>query len=377
VVIDNPDYWIDDRTLLVPNGLKSLQELAGFHRKQFKIPVLAITGTNGKTTTKELITSVLQNKYRVCPTSGNLNNHIGVPLTLLKINHQTEIAVIEMGASHIGEIALLSAITQPTHGIITNIGIAHLEGFGSFENIVQTKTELYDFLRNSGGKVFINSDDQLLMKKAAGLRKMTYSRSSVGEIRGTLTGMGLNLQFSFSADGRAPVNVSTHLTGNYNLYNALAAVATGFEFQVQPDDIVRGLEGYTPSNMRSQWIITQNNKIILDAYNANPVSMSAAIENLRLQIAENKTVIIGDMLELGEFSGIEHQKMTDILNSSDFSEVFLVGKEFGKSLRPDRFRHFANTGELIGFLQKNPLMEHLILVKGSRGIQLERVVQYL
>ncbi|MBN1198649.1 MAG: UDP-N-acetylmuramoyl-tripeptide--D-alanyl-D-alanine ligase, partial [Bacteroidales bacterium] len=339
-VVDDPAMSQDQRYLLVHNVLQSLQEIARTHRQQMHIPVIGITGSNGKTTTKELIHAVLSSRYLTRSTSGNLNNHIGVPLTLLSIRPETEIAVIEMGANHPGEIAFLCELARPTHGLITNIGKAHLEGFGSFEGIIRAKTELYTFLRKNMGNVFLNAGDSLLAKYATGLPAIMYGlvaeAGTSGKIiwkkeegRGKREEDGLSgVEITFP-DGQKREVISS-LFGSYNALNLLAAAAVGYHFDIPPLDIAASLEACIPANNRSQIYRSERNLLVLDAYNANPSSMSAALHDFDRSFQGNNVVILGDMLELGKESEDEHLAILGILEKLNFDKVFLIGPIFSK-----------------------------------------------
>lgn len=329
-VIDEPEY-AGEGTILVEDCLKTLQQLANYHRRQLHLPVIGITGTNGKTTTKELISTVLSRKFNTLYTEGNLNNHIGVPLTLLRLNPQHEMAVVEMGASHPGDIKELVDIAEPDYGIITNVGRAHLQGFGSFEGVIRTKGELYDFLRAKGGAtIFIQNENPYLNGIAGGLTCVRYGQTPGLYVSGELISCSPFLSFRWAAGGISH-EVATHLIGSYNLDNMLAAVAIGRYFGVPDEDISDALASYLPHNNRSQLKETADNKLIVDAYNANPTSMMAALKNFRLIEAPHKMVILGDMKELGTVSHEEHQKVVDYLNECGFERVVLVGPEIGRA----------------------------------------------
>lgn len=373
-IIDEPQYAADGRYLVVEDVLSTLQQLARHHRSQLNIPVIGITGTNGKTTTKELTRCVLNTRYRTLATEGNLNNHIGVPLTLLKITPEHEIAIIEMGANHPGEIAFLCTISQPDFGLITNVGKAHLEGFGSLEGVIKTKTELYDSLRQKGGKAFVHAENEHLLPLATGLETILYGNTADAFLSGELLRCAPFLTFSFLTPA-GNETVQTQLIGSYNLPNCLAAAAIGRYFGVSDAGIRSALEQYEPANKRSQWIRTATNSIILDAYNANPTSMHAALENFRDMEADNKTLILGDMRELGDESRKEHQRIIDFLQATRFDSVILVGKEFNALSHP--YLGFASTDELKQWIDSNPIKNRSILIKGSRGIALESVVEKL
>ncbi len=372
-VIDDPAYQKDERYFLVDNTLEILQQLALFHRKQFNIPVIGITGTNGKTTTKELTTAVLQTTFNTIATKGNLNNHIGVPLTLLRIHTNTEIAIVEMGANHPGEIDFLCNLALPTHGIITNIGKAHLEGFGNFEGVKKTKSELYNFLEQNDGTAFVNGDDTLLTDLSKKLNHYTYGTSKgdvKGEIRCHKPFLTINIDL-----GKKTISVASQLYGSYNFPNMLAAAAIGNYFKVPDYAIQSALENYLPANNRSQQVTTSHNHLILDAYNANPVSIANAINSFKEAGFENECLILGDMFELGMSAAEEHQKVVDLLLSNGFRYVFLVGEHFAKTTHP--FTHFDTTQKAVEFFSLNPLKGKTILLKGSRGMHLETLIELL
>lgn len=382
-VVDNPEYATDKRFILVDDVLETLQELARYHRRQLSTKIIGITGTNGKTTTKELIAAVLKQKYNTHFTQGNFNNHIGVPLTLLQLKPEHDVAVVEMGANHPGEIKILSEIACPDYGIITNVGQAHLEGFGSFEGVKKTKAELYDFIWKNSGKIFLNLGNENLteMAEKSGFADYSYvlpyqpdsdieNKLATGKI---ISNSPLLEMQCLTAEGG--FDVKTQLIGTYNAENVLAAVAIGSYFEVENKKIKQALENYRPQNNRSQFTQTESNKLIIDAYNANPTSMQAAIRNFAQMEAENKSVIIGDMLELGSQSDKEHQKIADLVNETGFSDVYLIGKCFGNV--KSNFRNFANVDELKLHLQKYPLKSRFILIKGSHGIHLEKIIENL
>ncbi|MFD1294538.1 UDP-N-acetylmuramoyl-tripeptide--D-alanyl-D-alanine ligase [Lutibacter holmesii] len=362
-IIDEKEFYISDKTILVDNVLSTLQELANFHRKQLNIPIIALTGSNGKTTTKELINAVLSTTYKTTATIGNLNNHIGVPLTLLKMNSETEIGIVEMGANHLKEIELLCAIAAPNFGYITNFGKAHLEGFGSMEGVVKGKSELYDFLRKTNGKAFINEDDEKQLIQAEGIEQIMFNNNSI--------------KFS-SANPLVTVTykntqIKSQLIGKYNYKNISAAIAIGAFFNVSTDAIKNAIENYIPSNNRSQIILKNTNKIVLDAYNANPSSMQAALENFN-QLKENpKIVILGDMFELGESSEIEHQKIAELATNSDFEKVYLIGKAFSTTSVKNAFS-FENFESFQNSNIFRSIKNSTVLIKGSRGMALERIL---
>lgn len=378
-VIDEPEYAVkgDDRYIVVKDSLKTLQLLANYHRRQFSGRVIGITGTNGKTTTKELIAAILTRKYKVVYTEGNLNNHIGVPLTLLRIKPEHQIAIIEMGASHPKEIAQLANIAEPEYGLITNVGKAHLEGFGSFEGVVKTKGELYDFMRQGIlNTVFIDYDNPYLMKMSKGLNMVAYGKEEFLYINGSITGNSPYLSFKWrNGENSTIYGVKTHLIGEYNFQNALAAITVGYFFKVEPEVINEAIESYIPQNNRSQLHGTADNTLIIDAYNANPTSMMAALENFNSMDVGNKMLILGDMRELGKESITEHQKIVDYLTANSFDKVILVGELFMSTQHP--FQAFKNVDDLIEALEKNKPKGMIILIKGSNGIRLNKVVDYL
>lgn len=378
-VIDDEKYYKNEKHLLVKDCLQTLQQLAKYHREQLKIPFIAITGSNGKTTTKELLKCVLEKKYKVLATKGNLNNHIGVPLTLLTVTPEVDIAIIEMGANHIGEIAMLCEIAMPDYGLITNIGKAHLGEFGSFEGVIKAKTEMYRYIKGRKGKIFINADNELLVSNASGLEKITYGSSPGVFCSCSLAGANPYLQVKFQDQ-----MISTQLIGKYNFENAAAAICMGKYFDVEDSKIKAAIESYIPSNNRSQAIQTKKNKLILDAYNANPSSMKAAIENFAELKEENKWLLLGDMLELGTYEIQEHMEILELIASKNFQNVILVGERFAKAVPGIskaglRFYLFSNSDELITRLQsQSPVNAPAsILIKGSRGMKLEKVVEFL
>ena len=378
-VIDESEYAIegDQRYILVDDCLQTLQQLANYHRRQLGTRVIGITGTNGKTTTKELISAVLSQSHNILYTLGNLNNHIGVPSTLLRLKAEHDLAVIEMGANHPGEIKFLSEIVEPDCGIITNVGKAHLEGFGSFEGVIKTKGELYDFLRKKeGSTVFIHHDNAYLMNIAGGLNLIPYGTEDDLYVNGRITGNSPYLTFEWKAgkDGET-YQVQTQLIGEYNFPNALAAITIGRFFGVKDAKINEALAGYTPQNNRSQLKKTDDNTLIIDAYNANPTSMMAALQNFRNMEVPHKMLILGDMRELGAESATEHQKIADYLKECTFEKVWLVGDQFAAA--EHSFQTYPNVQEVIKELEANKPKRYSILTKGSNGINLSSVVDYL
>lgn len=375
-VVDDPEFRQNDRCLLVENGLSFLQEIASYHRHRLRIPILGITGTNGKTTTKELCLAVLSRRFKTVATQGNLNNHIGVPLTLLSMDETTEFGIVEMGANHPGEIKTLCNIADPDFGIITNIGQAHLEGFGSYENIIRTKKQLYDHVFRKAGKVFVNADDPLLTELSAGHERILYGRTE-GYLKGELLQSIPYLVYELKTL-KGNLCISTKLTGGYNFDNAMAASCLGSYFGVPPLEIRKAIETYRPTNLRSQLVKTVHNIIVVDAYNANPSSMKAALDNFAEMQAPHKTVILGEMRELGDTSEEAHRNIIRTLSEKHFDTAFLVGNNFEHCSNSLNFIHyFKDTDSLIGFLKEHPVRSSCILVKGSRGNRLERIVEYL
>lgn len=373
-VIDESEY-AGEGTILVDNCLQALQQLANYHRRQLKTPVIGITGTNGKTTTKELISTVLSRKFNTLYTEGNFNNHIGVPLTLLRLTKEHEMAVVEMGANHPGEIKTLVHIAEPDYGIITNVGKAHLQGFGSFEGVIRTKGELYDFLRAKGGAtIFIQNENPYLNGIAEGLTCVRYGQTAGLYVSGELISCSPFLSFRWTAEGVSH-EVNTHLIGSYNLDNMLAAAAIGRYFGVSDDDISSALVSYLPHNNRSQLKETADNKLIVDAYNANPTSMMAALKNFRQVEAPHKMVILGDMKELGEASREEHQKVVDYLKECGFDRVVLVGPEFAAATHS--YQTFQHVDEVLADIRMHKPQEYYILIKGSNSMKLSQLPEYL
>lgn len=373
-VIDESEY-AGEGTILVDNCLQALQQLANYHRRQLKTPVIGITGTNGKTTTKELISTVLSRKFNTLYTEGNFNNHIGVPLTLLRLTKEHEMAVVEMGADHPGEIKTLVHIAEPDYGIITNVGKAHLQGFGSFEGVIRTKGELYDFLRDKGGAtIFIQNENPYLNGIAEGLTCVRYGQTAGLYVSGELISCSPFLSFRWTAEGVSH-EVNTHLIGSYNLDNMLAAAAIGRYFGVSDDDISSALASYLPHNNRSQLKETADNKLIVDAYNANPTSMMAALKNFRQVEAPHKMVILGDMKELGEASREEHQKVVDYLKECGFDRVVLVGPEFAAATHS--YQTFQHVDEVLADIRMHKPQGYYILIKGSNSMKLSQLPECL
>jgi UDP-N-acetylmuramoyl-tripeptide--D-alanyl-D-alanine ligase len=376
--------------ILVDNTLQTYKDLAREHRRQFNIPVVGVTGTNGKTTTKELIAAVLGEKYNVHYTRGNFNNDVGVPKTLFQLSNEHEIAVIEMGASHPGDIKTLVETVEPTCGIITNVGRAHLQGFGSFEGVKRTKGELYDFLIDNGHltidsctspqPIFINADNADLMemaKERKAPKLIEYGKDTADEVtvRGKVIDCAPFLRFSWQADGGAEHEVKTHLIGAYNIDNMLAATTIGLHFGVSEEQVCHALENYTPTNNRSQLTVTAHNHLIVDAYNANPTSMKAAVDNLAAMNVPAKMAILGDMRELGEVSGEEHQRIVDLLKSKGLNDIWLVGEEFGKT--DCAFRKFKDVEEVKSVIAECQPQGKYILIKGSNSMRLYTLPEVL
>ena len=364
-IVDEKEYDIHQNTILVNNALKTLQDLATYHRNQLSIPIIGITGTNGKTTSKELIKEVLNTQLNTYATKGNLNNHIGVPLSILEINTQHEIAIIEMGANHQKEIEFLCNIAQPTHGAITNIGSAHLEGFGNIQGVINTKDELFQFINKNKGHLFTNSDDELLIELANGIEQTTYGKTGDinGEIESSTPFVSINYLDS---------TISSQLIGSFQFSNILLAICIGKYFNISTQNIKNSIQEYIPTNNRSQLIKTNNNTLILDAYNANPSSMQAMLISFSEQEYKNKLCILGDMLELGKDSEKEHKEIISLCKKLNL-DCYYIGKEF-KKVNQESFnnrKHFEEE------LKQERIDNKTILLKGSRGIRLEKLVELL
>lgn len=378
-VVDEEPEKENDRIILVKDALHSLQKLANWHRKKLKIPIIGITGTNGKTTTKELVAVALSKEFKVAYTQGNLNNHIGVPLTLLSMNRSHEIGVVEMGASHPGDIKELCEIAEPNYGIVTNVGKAHMEGFGSFENLVATKCELYDFIREGKGKVFVNKDNPILYEQTEGMDRILYGKNDPSLFAsGSIANATPFLEFDWSFFDNS-YRVKTRLVGEFNFDNAIAAVAVSKFFGINAEQISAALEEYEPTNLRSQFKRTEKNDLIIDAYNANPISMKAALEFFSsIPSSLSKMVILGEMKELGESSDEEHEKIVQLLKQQPYDKVYLVGSAFNKcTSENESFRLFDDVDLLIETLKKKPVSNHYILLKGSHSVHLEKAVDSL
>ncbi len=370
VIVEKKEYEnIDKKIFYVPSTLDFLQQLALFHRRQLKIPIIGLTGSNGKTTTKELISSVLARKYKTQYTFGNLNNHIGVPLTLLSITKEHEIAVIEMGANHQKEIELLCSLAEPNIGYITNFGKAHLEGFDGFEGVIKGKSELYEYLKQNDQTILVNEVDEIQREKTKNYsKKITFGS---GDSQFYFEKFVENNLVGIIYKGQ---KIQSNLTGDYNFTNICAAVSLGLHFDIDFEEIKSAIENYKPTNMRSQVVEKNGKTLVLDTYNANPSSMALSLNNFS-QFAGSKIVIIGDMLELGEESITEHQKIWELAQSLNLDEIITVGSIF-KQVNPSE-KSFKNTDELIEYLKRNPIKNKNILLKGSRGIALEKVIEFL
>lgn len=371
-IIDDETYAHDSRCICVDNTLESLQQLARHHRRQLNIPVIAIVGSNGKTTTKELITSCLSTTFNVWATPGNLNNHIGLPLTLLQLTPEHEVAVIEMGANHIGENEVLCNIAEPTLGIVTNNGMDHLEGFGDIEGVAKSNSELYYFLLKNNGLAFVNAHDEWLVRMSARLNtRITYAANTVSrEIQANIIGVASqlqpNIQFSFQE-----VIGHSVLSGDYNFDNIMAAIAISTHLGVSAINAVKGISDYTPKNNRSQWIQKTSSQIFMDAYNANPSSMEAALRNFAaIEGPLPKMVIMGDMFEMGQYAASEHQRMVDLCKSLNFETIVIIGEHFMQT-NHEGIHAFSTTKETATWIEQLPVKNRLIFLKGSRGMKLE------
>ena len=364
---------------IVNDALQYLQQLANYHRNKFDIPVLGITGSNGKTSTKELIASVLSEKFNVLYTKGNLNNHIGVPLTLLGLTNDHDIAIIEMGANKFGDIEELCTIASPTHGIITNIGRAHLEGFHNFEGVLKTKRELYEAIERKQGTIFFNADDEILRGiLPEHTPTFSYAAKNYADVQGELLALTPFVFMKWHSGNYQSEGIQTHMIGNYNFYNFLAAIATGMFFEVPTEKISYAISSYTPSNNRSQMQKTERNTLIMDAYNANPTSMKSALESFAAIDQQDKIAILGDMFELGAESTAEHQKIAMLLSELGLKAI-CIGKHFEEAVQQhnNNILFFSNKDAVREYLTASPLSGKLILLKGSRGIGLESLTDLL
>ena len=374
VIIDNASYFIDKRTILVENSLETLQELAKFHRNYLKLPIIALTGSNGKTTTKELINVVLSKKYNTKATVGNLNNHIGVPLTLLSFTKDTEIGIVEMGANHKKEIEFLCEIAQPDYGYITNFGKAHLEGFGGVEGVIEGKSEMYQYLIKNDKMAFVNLEDPIQLEKSKAIKSFTFG---VNNERADIKIKNIQAN-PFVVVDYEYFNVKSHLIGLYNANNINAAVAIGHYFKVENEAVKEALENYIPENNRSQLLKKGSNQIILDAYNANPSSMAVAITNFLQLETKNKVMILGDMFELGKESHEEHKIIVDSLSNQDESVCYLIGKSFYENkISNKNIKFFETFEDFLNYLKTIHFVDNSILIKGSRGMALERSLEYI
>ncbi len=374
ILIDNANYYVDERTILVNDSLKTLQELASFHRQFLSLPIIALTGSNGKTTTKELINVVLSKKFDTKATVGNLNNHIGVPLTLLSFTKETQIGIIEMGANHQKEIEFLCEIAQPDYGYITNFGKAHLEGFGGVEGVIKGKSEMYAYLKADKKSVFVNIDDEIQKTKTTDFNRITFSQKD----KSATVFIESITANSFVKIKTLGVEINSHLIGLYNANNINAAITIGYHFEVPVNDIKDAIESYVPENNRSQLLTKGTNEIILDAYNANPSSMLVALENFIQLDKTNKCIIIGDMYELGEESLAEHKAIVSFLNSNGNFDCHFVGKDFfANSIQKQNFHFYTTFEDFTKFLSSIKPEHKTLLIKGSRGMALERTLEYL
>lgn len=371
VIADEPVNFSDERVIQTGDVLQTLQQLAKYHRQQFDIPFIAITGSNGKTTTKELVHEVLSSTYTTYTTKGNLNNHIGIPLTILSVGMDAAMAVIEMGANHQKEIESYCSYTLPTHGIITNCGKAHLEGFGGIEGVRKGKGELYDYIRKSGGTIFLMKDYDYLIEMSKGISHIKTYGTADADIIGVADSNQEMLGLTIQKETKT-AHIQTHLVGAYNLPNVLAAVAVGSFFSVPDEKIIHALENYVPSNSRSQMIEKDGNKIILDAYNANPSSMKLAIENMAT-FAGEKVLLLGGMMEMGEESLEEHRSIVELLGNYKWKAVVLVGGDFNKVEHP--YIYFKNSTEAAQWLKQQQFTNAALLIKGSRSMQMEKVLE--
>ena len=380
-VMDNVALYdaADERMILVDNVLITMQQVAAFHRRQLGTPVIGITGTNGKTTTKELTNAVMSSTYKVLCTQGNLNNSIGVPLTVFGLKPEHEYAIVEMGASHPGDIKELVEVSQPDYGLITNVGKAHLLGFGSFEGVKRTKGELYDWLREHGGTAFVNRDNEHLQQMCKGLPLVEYGKPGQDGllVEGEVLECNPFVKFRWRSGKGDWHIVQTSLIGAYNVDNALAAITVGLKFGVSEADVSAAVAGYKPQNNRSQLTETGRNHLVVDAYNANPTSMAAALENFSMIKADNKMLILGDMRELGEVSQAEHKRIVEDLRKYGFTDVWLVGEEFAKAAAGSGFRLFPDVEAVNNILQSESINGKTILIKGSNSIGLTKTITNL
>jgi UDP-N-acetylmuramoyl-tripeptide--D-alanyl-D-alanine ligase len=379
VVVDEPIELQNDNILITDNVLTTLQQLANYHRRQLTIPFIGVTGSNGKTTTKELLQRVLSRKYKTLATTGNLNNHIGVPLTILSVNALHEAAIIEMGANHKGEIALLCSIAEPTHVLITNVGKAHLEGFGGFEGVKAGKGEMYEFAKKNNSVVFINQDNENLKDMLGDYsRSITYGSDERSDISGKIEIKNIYVSLRWKEKEKSHWNfIESKITGAYNFENILSAIAAGVHYNIPEDQIRIAIESYIPDNQRSQEILLDGNRIILDAYNANPSSMTAALQNFSNSFTGKKAVFLGDMFELGAASADEHNAIARLVENFRYDLVLMVGPEFKKSTAVTNAFYFDNSSSAVDWLKKNKPNNYSILIKGSRGSKMELLLEGL
>lgn len=374
VISDNPSISKkSEKIIYVENSIKALQKLANYHRRKLNTKIIAITGSNGKTTSKELIFNVLKTKYKTTATKGNLNNHLGVPLSLLEINENTEFGIIEMGANHLNEIAQLCKIAEPSFGYITNFGNAHLEGFGSIEGVIKGKSELYNFLKNNKSLIFYNSEN-IIQTSLINNYKNTYTFGINSKSKCIINKSKSENTLNVSYQNKI---IKSTIYGDYNFENICIAIAIGEYFEVDFKNIKKGIESYIPKNNRSQISLKNNNTIILDAYNANPTSMSLALESFKKTNYKNKMIILGDMFELGKDSNYYHQEITNSLEKINDSTIYIVGEYFCNTKHSDRIRSFSSSKELINNLSKTNVSNYSILIKGSRGMQLEKIIEFI
>ena len=374
VISDNPAISKkSDKIIYVENSIKALQKLANYHRRKLNTKIIAITGSNGKTTSKELIFNVLKTKYKTTATKGNLNNHLGVPLSLLEINENTEFGIIEMGANHLNEIAQLCKIAEPSFGYITNFGNAHLEGFGSIEGVIKGKSELYNFLKNNKSLIFYNSEN-IIQTSLINNYKNTYTFGINSKSNCIINKSKSENTLNVSYQNKI---IKSTIYGDYNFENICIAIAIGEYFEVDFKNIKKGIESYIPKNNRSQISLKNNNTSILDAYNANPTSMSLALESFKKTNYKNKMIILGDMFELGKDSNYYHQEITNSLEKINDSTIYIVGEYFCNTKHSDRIRSFSSSKELINNLSKTNVSNYSILIKGSRGMQLEKIIEFI
>jgi UDP-N-acetylmuramoyl-tripeptide--D-alanyl-D-alanine ligase len=374
VISDNPSISKkSEKIIYVENSIKALQKLANYHRRKLNTKIIAITGSNGKTTSKELIFNVLKTKYKTTATKGNLNNHLGVPLSLLEINENTEFGIIEMGANHLNEIAQLCKIAEPSFGYITNFGNAHLEGFGSIEGVIKGKSELYNYLKNNKNLIFHNSEN-IKQTSLINNYKNTYSFGINSKSNCIINKSESENTLDVSFQNKI---IKSNIYGDYNFENICIAIAIGEFFKVDFNNIKKGIESYISKNNRSQISLKNNNTIILDAYNANPTSMSLALESFKKTNYKNKMIILGDMFELGKDSNYYHQEITNSLEKINDSTIYIVGEYFCNTKHSDRIRSFSSSKELINNLSKTNVSNYSILIKGSRGMQLEKIIEFI